>query len=161
MPRTYTHRRLFRGEIRTTAEIAELTGMRHETVRRWIALGKDLEAAARSVPRLYHVRGRKLPLREAAAVIGVDTSTLLARHRRGDPLEGNREDTPWECDAAAQRFVAEHPGGATLDEVGEFFGISRERVRQIEVQALRKLARYSHALESMPQHGVHPLSGGH
>jgi len=31
--------------------------------------------------------------------------------------------------------------GATLDEVGDIFGVSRERVRQIEEIALRKLAR--------------------
>lgn len=30
-------------------------------------------------------------------------------------------------------------GGATLDEVGEAFGISRERVRQIERDAMRKV----------------------
>jgi len=32
-------------------------------------------------------------------------------------------------------------GGATLHEVGEHIGVTRERVRQIETNALRKLAR--------------------
>lgn len=41
-------------------------------------------------------------------------------------------------DPEAQRFVEEHPGGATLEEVGAMFGITRERARQIEAKALAK-----------------------
>lgn len=48
---------------------------------------------------------------------------------------------PYELDEAVKRFVAEHPGGATLDEVGVAFGVSRERIRQIENAALAKLRR--------------------
>jgi hypothetical protein len=51
-----------------------------------------------------------------------------------------RDAVRFEHDLECQRFVAEHPGGATLDEVGQFFGgLSRERIRQIEIQALGKL----------------------
>lgn len=39
----------------------------------------------------------------------------------------------------ALNFVDTHPGGATLEEVGEELLLTRERVRQIEVAALRKL----------------------
>lgn len=42
-------------------------------------------------------------------------------------------------DQAARRFVDEHPDGATLEEVAAALGVSRERVRQIESRALRKL----------------------
>lgn len=38
-------------------------------------------------------------------------------------------------------FVDSHPSGATLDEVGQALGVCRERIRQIEAVALRKLAR--------------------
>lgn len=38
-------------------------------------------------------------------------------------------------------FIDKHPDGATLEEVGEVLGITRERVRQIEFSALRKLRR--------------------
>lgn len=54
-------------------------------------------------------------------------------------LQVERENTRWELDRDAQAFVEQHPNGGTLDEVGQFFGLTRERVRQIEAVALRKL----------------------
>jgi hypothetical protein len=47
---------------------------------------------------------------------------------------------PWEEDEIAQSVVAAFPGGMTLEQVGLCFGVNRERVRQIESKALRKLA---------------------
>lgn len=49
--------------------------------------------------------------------------------------------TRYADDPAAQLFVAHFDGGATLEFVGAAFGISRERVRQIEEQAIAKLRR--------------------
>lgn len=54
------------------------------------------------------------------------------------------------CDAPERRtrepsmaevlaIVAENPNGMTLDEIGQVLGVTRERVRQIEFSALRKL----------------------
>ncbi len=37
------------------------------------------------------------------------------------------------------RYGIEQDGDSTLEEIGQNFGLSRERIRQIEVQALRKL----------------------
>src|SRR5579859_3601622 len=37
------------------------------------------------------------------------------------------------------RFGIDHPGGATLQDIGQAFALSRERIRQIEAQALSKL----------------------
>ena len=42
-------------------------------------------------------------------------------------------------DAVARAFVQMYPHGATLEIVGEMFGLTRERIRQIESRALRKL----------------------
>ena len=47
----------------------------------------------------------------------------------------------WEDDPGAQAFFAQHPGGATLEEVAAALGVTRERVRQIEEVALRKCRR--------------------
>jgi hypothetical protein len=47
--------------------------------------------------------------------------------------------TPYQHDLAAQLFVATFRGGATLDSIAEAIGVSRERVRQIEVEAKEKL----------------------
>lgn len=51
------------------------------------------------------------------------------------------EDDPW-----AQAFVARHPAGATLDQVGAALGLVRERVRQVEETAMRKFETAARAL---------------
>jgi len=48
-------------------------------------------------------------------------------------------DTPWSADDEA--FVRAHPDGAPLEAIAAHFGCSRERIRQIESSALRKIAR--------------------
>lgn len=48
-------------------------------------------------------------------------------------------DLEWEEHDEARRIVAENPDGMTLEEVGAYLGITRERVRQIEAAALEKL----------------------
>jgi hypothetical protein len=48
---------------------------------------------------------------------------------------------PYRRDPAARAFVDAHPDGATLDEVGTALGITRERLRQIETNALATLRK--------------------
>lgn len=52
-----------------------------------------------------------------------------------------KDGCPYEFDLDARRFVVEHPNGGTLEEVGDHFGVTRERVRQIEAAALRQFQR--------------------
>jgi hypothetical protein len=47
--------------------------------------------------------------------------------------------TPYASDVAAQLFVAHFGDGATLEDIGDALGVTRERVRQIEQVALRHL----------------------
>lgn len=50
-----------------------------------------------------------------------------------------RKHTRWEHDDKVRALVAASPDGMTLDAVGAYFGITRERARQLEFLALRKL----------------------
>lgn len=56
----------------------------------------------------------------------------------------SKEFNPWHDleyheDFVVQDIVKKHPDGMTLEQVGSALGITRERVRQIEVAALHKM----------------------
>ena len=51
--------------------------------------------------------------------------------------------TPREEQIIRMRFGIEDGNGRTLEEVGQRFSVTRERIRQIEVKALRKLRHFS------------------
>ena len=69
-------------------------------------------------------------------------SELLSDYRKAPRRRRMRVDrTPFEEDEACQKFIEAHPGGATLGEIADYMGVTRERVRQIEFGALRKLER--------------------
>lgn len=57
--------------------------------------------------------------------------------RRARTLAEALRALPVSC---ALDFVAEHPDGAPLEVIGETLGVTRERARQLEARALRKLA---------------------
>jgi RNA polymerase primary sigma factor len=52
--------------------------------------------------------------------------------------------TPREEKVLRMRFGIDEPGDLTLEEVGKTFELTRERIRQIEVKALKKLRLPSH-----------------
>lgn len=53
-----------------------------------------------------------------------------------------RNHQPFEEDACAQQLVRDYPSGMTLEMIGAYMGLTRERVRQIERLALIRLERY-------------------
>lgn len=87
-------------------------------------------------------------------VVGINATTkTCAKHRWlrkvGEVLVD--KDTPYRRDVACQLFVATFRGGATLDAIAEAIGVSRERVRQIEGEAIAKLQGLG-----LPAFGVDP-----
>jgi len=65
-----------------------------------------------------------------------ETSRQLLREQMKDILDSL---TPRERNVLRLRFGLEDGQSRTLEEVGQKFGVTRERVRQIEAKALRKL----------------------
>ena len=51
--------------------------------------------------------------------------------------------TPREEQVVRMRFGIELENEHTLEEIGQSFAVTRERIRQIEVEALRKLRQHS------------------
>lgn len=47
-------------------------------------------------------------------------------------------DVAYEADEAAQRIVDENPDGARLEAIGHLYGVTRERIRQVETVAMTK-----------------------
>ena len=58
--------------------------------------------------------------------------------------------TPREAKVIKMRFGLEDGSEHTLEEVGRHFGVTRERIRQIEAKALRKLRHPSRSLKLKP-----------
>ena len=53
--------------------------------------------------------------------------------------------TPREADVLQLRFGLDERGDHTLEEIGQMLGVTRERIRQIEVKAIKKLRHPSRA----------------
>jgi RNA polymerase primary sigma factor len=51
--------------------------------------------------------------------------------------------TPREAEVIKLRFGIGQPSGGTLEDLGKIFGVTRERIRQIETKAILKLRHYS------------------
>jgi hypothetical protein len=90
-------------------------------------------------PNVLRRRMRRLPPEVALA---------LPRYAHVDPVAQPGAPSAWtwellayEDDPWAQDFVARHPGGATIEEVGGALGMGRERIHQIEARAIDKLRK--------------------
>ncbi|MBN1202717.1 MAG: RNA polymerase sigma factor RpoD [Anaerolineae bacterium] len=117
------------------------------------ALSRKLRRAANKVRRILRISQEPMSLEMP---VGQEDSSLL-----GDFIEDDKIPKP--VDAAARQLLKEQIRGAlavlntrerevlemrfglsdgqehTLEEVGRHFGVTRERIRQIEAKALRKL----------------------
>jgi RNA polymerase primary sigma factor len=77
-------------------------------------------------------------------------STFLTADLRRETMEVLRTLTPREESVLRMRFGMADDGELTLEEVGRSFNVTRERVRQIESEALRKLRRSGRASRLRP-----------
>jgi len=77
-------------------------------------------------------------------------SSFLAADLRRETMEVLRTLTPREESVLRMRFGMADDGELTLEEVGRSFNVTRERVRQIESEALRKLRRSGRASRLRP-----------
>ena len=111
-------------------------GRRNLTAAQW---AREPEARALGLPR------RTVSYRlaqgwgaERAVTTPSGATYEAARERAGAIVDGT---TRYADDIAAQLCVAAFPGGMELEEIGEAMGMSRQRVQQIEAQALESLRR--------------------
>jgi DNA-binding CsgD family transcriptional regulator len=66
--------------------------------------------------------------------------------------------TPREAKVLRMRFGIEMSTDHTLEEVGKQFDVTRERIRQIEAKALRKLKHPSRSATSCARSSIHSTS---
>lgn len=82
---------------------------------------------------------------------GIDPGEASVDEQRGrHAREALATLTPREEKVLRLRFGIDEKGDHTLEEVGQMFDVTRERVRQIEAKALRKLRHPRHAKRLRP-----------
>ena len=67
-----------------------------------------------------------------------NTESTYASDRMSTSQPGRRAEP---SDEAVEAFIATHPGGASLEEIGAVLGMTRNRVGQIVSDALAKALR--------------------
>ncbi len=123
------------GREPTPAELAEETGLPVERVLVALRAAPDLVSLSASIGDDDGELGDLLADHDAESPFEVAASSL-ARHDLQRLLAFLN---PREREILALRFGLEGEQPLTLDEVGRQFNVTRERIRQIEAKALRKL----------------------
>ena len=126
-------------------------------------IGVELDIPAKQVRELQTAAIRPASL---DAPLGDDETSriadVIADERASTPYEDLEEKTnadlvrkvigildPREMTILRYRFGLDGGGEKTLEEVGEKFGVTRERIRQIQNVALKKLRRKIEKLEAI------------
>ena len=126
-------------------EIAEYVGVAAEKVRKAMRVAKEPISLDMKVGEEEDtLLGDLIEDKSAASPsdLVVENSLHDATHRMLSML------TPREEKVLRMRFGIGEESTHTLEEVGQTFAVTRERIRQIETQALRKL-RYSPSLHAL------------
>lgn len=111
-----------RGETRYIVEWAKIAGISEDTLRKRLAAEWEPEEAVTKPKAL------------------TNRAVVLRGHvPDGAPGSSTWYDLPWEKDTWAQEFVAAHPDGASLEQVGDAMGVKVSWVCEMEQNALAKL----------------------
>jgi len=124
------------GREPTAAEIAERMGMTEERVREIMKIAQEPVSLETPIGEEEDSHlGDFIEDQDAQAPADAASYTML-REQLEDVLESL---TPREEKVLRLRFGLDDGRARTLEEVGQEFGVTRERIRQIEAKALRKL----------------------
>lgn len=101
-----------------------------------VAAGQDLPDTLDELPRRSECKGGARP----CPLVRCTYNLYLEVNPRSGSLKITFPQLePWDMKESCALDVAER-GGVTLEEVGSIMGLTRERIRQVEGRALRKLA---------------------
>ena len=129
------------GQEPSPEELAELMEMPEEKVRKVMKIAKEPISMETTVGEDQDTTLGEFVEGDAESPIDYATGTGL-REAMGDILQTL---TPREAKVLRMRFGISMNTDHTLEEVGKQFDVTRERIRQIEAKALRKLRHPSRA----------------
>lgn len=125
-------------------------------------IGASVEQVAALSQWLQHVLSLESPLgaegdlelKEALADRGMSLDDEVVKRERDEMISRIIEEclTPRQADVVRMRFGLEDTKPMTLDEIGQRFGVTRERIRQIESKALARLRVRAEKYQALWEH---------
>ncbi len=137
------------GRAPTPEEIAQATGLPVEKVRDILRAAQRPLSLEAPVGEEEETQLGDLISDDGSRSPDKATDQLLLREEVDEALDAL---TPREKKVIELRFGLDNGKQRTLEEVGEIFGVSRERIRQIEAEALSKLRQPSKKLHRLHEY---------